>query len=85
MQGELRRFAEEVRQLHRTLVGTASLNPIEPNIVMTLTGDGKGHVKVEGVARNRFETRNSLAFDFEIDQTFLVGLAEGLEKADPEG
>lgn len=83
MRGELRGFANDVRQLHRTLLGIAKLDPIEPNVTLTLTGDGKGHVRVEGLARNRFETRNSLAFDFEIDQTFLMGLAEGLERADP--
>ena len=83
MEGELKGFADQVRRLHRTLTGAAKLDPIEPNIALSLTGDGKGHVRVEGMARNRFETHNSLVFDFDIDQTYLTGIAEALEKADP--
>ena len=41
MKGEPARFAEEIRQLHHHLVGTARPDPIEPNIVLRLIGDGK--------------------------------------------
>lgn len=49
--GELSRFAQEIRRLCDDLSGTAQLQPLEPNIALTLKGDGKGHITVEGVAR----------------------------------
>jgi len=82
MKGELARFAEEIRRLHHDLVGTARLDPIEPNLVLTLTGDGKGHVLVDGVARNHFVSGTQLMFKFGIDQTYLKGIADSLSDAD---
>src|ERR1700744_6004315 len=52
--GELGRFAQEIRILHRALAGRAELNPLEPNLILTLIGDGKGHIAVEGEATNHF-------------------------------
>jgi hypothetical protein len=56
---ELAAFAQEVRRLHRDLLGTARLRPIEPNIALTLTEDGKGHITVDGVAQNELCKRDS--------------------------
>ena len=56
MQGELTRFARELRILHEQLNGEAILAPLEPNLELTFTGDGKGHVEVKGIARNNFHT-----------------------------
>ena len=81
--GEFSGFAEEIRRLHRALRGTAQLKPIEPNIFLTLTGDGKGHVKVTGVAQNHFEQTTKLTFEFSIDQTYLSAIADALTAADP--
>jgi hypothetical protein len=50
LEGELASFAREVKLLHRELCGTARLQPAEPNIALTLTGDGKGHITVDGIA-----------------------------------
>jgi hypothetical protein len=83
MKGELARFAEEVRRLHRDLVGVARLEPLEPNIVLSLTGDGKGHVTVDGVGQNDFQRSTRLTFKFVIDQTYLPGIAYSLSEADP--
>jgi hypothetical protein len=82
--GELARFACEVRKLVRTLNGSAKLHPMDPNIDLALIGDGKGHVKVEGEAQNNFASGTKLIFEFEIDQTYLIRIAEALEEADPE-
>jgi hypothetical protein len=81
--GELSRFAQEVRQLHRDLSGTARLNPLEPNVTLTLTGDGKGHITVTGVARDNFARKVFLDFQFSIDQTYLPAIADSLSDADP--
>lgn len=84
MAGELGRFAHEVRKLYKSLAGTAELHPIEPNLILTLKGDGKGHVEVTGTGTNHFESGTSLQFRFDIDQTYLVGIAEALAAADPK-
>jgi hypothetical protein len=82
MKGELARFATAIRRLHRDLTGVAQLDPTEPNIVLTLTGDGKGHVTVDGVARNNLTSGSRLTFRFTIDQTYLEGIADSLNDAD---
>lgn len=83
MKGELSRFAEQLRVLRRDLSGSAQLQPLEPYISLTLTGDGKGHVTVEGTARNHFESGTKLSFEFTIDQTYLAAIVDSLTKADP--
>jgi hypothetical protein len=83
MKGELTRFAEEIRRLHRDLRGSATLQPLEPNICLTFTGDGKGHIGVKGIARNNFVSRTELRFDLTIDQTYLKEIASSLTEADP--
>ena len=83
MEGELGRFAQEIRTLHRDLAGTAALQPLEPNLTLTLIGDGKGHIAVEGEATNHFGLGTTLRFQFDIDQTFLPRIAEALSDADP--
>lgn len=82
--GELAKFAEEVRKLHRNLVGPAKLSPLEPNIVVEMIGDGRGHIRVKGSAQNDFSRKTSLNFEFTIDQTYLSEIAETLEKLDPQ-
>jgi len=83
LKGELARFAQEVRRLHCDLRGTAPLEPVEPNIALTLTGDGKGHITVDGIARNDLASRTQLTFQFTIDQTYLEAIADSLREADP--
>lgn len=82
MKGELGRFGQEIRKLHRALSGTAELHPLEPNLTMLLSGDGKGHISVRGTAHNLYET-TKLNFTFEIDQTFLSDIAGALIEIDP--
>jgi hypothetical protein len=83
MQGELTRFAREVRTLQRSLKGKATLLPLEPNLTLSLAGDGKGHVQIDGTARNRFGSGTKLSFQMEVDQTYLLGIAKSLEEIDP--
>jgi hypothetical protein len=82
-EGELTRFAQDVRRLHHDLFGTARLQPTEPNITLTMTGDGKGHIAVDGSARNNFSSGTQLTFRFTIDQTYLKAIADSLSEADP--
>jgi hypothetical protein len=75
---ELERFAEEIRKLYRELSGQAILHPIETYITITLTGDGRGGIKVDGYALSDFVTDTRLCFQFTIDQTFLPRIADEL-------
>jgi hypothetical protein len=81
--GELRQFGAQLKQLRHTLSGRVELIPIEPNLKMSLSGDGKGHIRVEGVGRNHFERATRLEFCFDIDQTFVEKIANALMEADP--
>ena len=76
--GELRAFADAIRRLHRDLSGTAELQPMEPNITLSLNGDGKGHMNAEGEVRNNLSSGTALAFSFSIDQTYLMEIADRL-------
>jgi len=84
MKGELAHFGREVRELHRKLVGNVEFHACEGNIILALSGDGKGHIAVNGKARNDCGSGTELIFRFEIDQTFLKGIAEALAHADPD-
>jgi hypothetical protein len=81
--GELRTFAEAIRRLYRDLTGAAELQPLEPNLTLTLTGDGKGHISAEGVAMNNLPSSTALTFSFSVDQTYLMEIADRLNDADP--
>lgn len=83
LKGELSNFAKEIRSLLGNLSGTAGLHPVEPNVSMTLAGDGKGHIVVKGLAQNTFGSGNQFNFCFEIDQTYLTKIVNSLLAADP--
>jgi hypothetical protein len=78
---ELVHFGEQVRGLQTNLSGIAIFEPIEPNIELTLKGDGKGHITVTGVAQNTFGRHTKLRFEFNIDQTYLRRIAEVIDVA----
>jgi hypothetical protein len=75
---EFHTFLEEVEDLSRTLDGTASFTTMEGQIALSLTGDGKGHVRVKGEAIDAAAVGNRLQFVFDIDQTHLPPISESL-------
>jgi len=77
--GAFSRFASELRELHRTLKGTAEFSSYEEQIELSLVGDGLGHVAVKGEAMDIAGTGNMLRFHLEIDQTELQPLLRDLE------
>jgi hypothetical protein len=81
--GELHQFANELGQLYQTLSGTAKLIPMEPNLELEMTGDGKGHIIVKGKAIAEFGTGTYLVFRLELDQTELPTIVKSLSAADP--
>jgi hypothetical protein len=81
--GELRQFATEIEKLHRELIGSAHFSPMEPTLVLKLTGDGKGHIEVSAKAQDlRSSNAASLMFTLELDQTELLAIAAALRSAD---
>jgi len=72
-------FLEELASLRQTLEGSATFSTIEGQIGFSLTGDERGHVRVEGDAVDVAGTGNRLHFGFDIDQTYLPPLCRSLE------
>jgi len=81
--GELRRFASEIDRLYEELKGTAELVPMEPNLSLRFSGNGRGLIAVEGTAQD-ISQNSSLSFKLELDQTELPLIATSLRVADPE-
>lgn len=74
MLNDLYPFRDELVKLNNSLVGTANLNTIEHNIDLKFTGDGLGHVKVNGILRHASTYGLQLHFEINSDQTFLPSL-----------
>jgi hypothetical protein len=62
-------FENELQTLYQNLQGTATLQPLEEQVLLTLVGNGKGGITMNGIARSSFE--NQLEFMIELDQTFI--------------
>jgi hypothetical protein len=50
---------------------------MEPNLTLSLSGDGKGHVEISSVARKQFHTGTELT-KMELDQSYLPAIAKAL-------
>lgn len=82
MVGELHKFGQDINNLYANLKCTAALRPIEPYLLMTLNGDGRGYIHVVGMARHDPQSRTKLEFEFDMDQTELPPIASALLVAD---
>ena len=69
--GDLQQLSDQLEDLYRSLSGKAELNTIEGQIALKLTGDGKGHIRLEGSLLDRCGVGNKLMFVIEYDQTLL--------------
>jgi hypothetical protein len=76
---EFRLFLDEVEALSGTLEGAASFSTMEGQIALSLAGDAKGHLRVQGTAADTPAGDNRLQFSFEIDQTCLPSIGRSLE------
>jgi hypothetical protein len=76
---EFQTFLDEMEGLSRALDGVATLSTMEEQIALALTGDGKGHVRVQGDARDTPAGENRLHFGFDIDQSYLQEISRSLE------
>jgi hypothetical protein len=75
---EFQTFREEVETLNSALEGTATFSTMEEQVAMTLSGNGRGAVRVSGEAMDATGTGNRLTFHFVIDQTYLPEISRSL-------
>ena len=52
---------------------------MEGQLTVALTGNGLGHIEVTGTALDHAGIGNTLAFHFDVDQTYLPGVLGGLD------
>ena len=70
---ELERFHSEIQALYESLIGIAHLQTMKEQLKLELEGDGRGHIRCRGEARDVAGTGNLLRFNFVLDQTQLFG------------
>lgn len=75
-------FRKQLQRLYRKLEGVASFTTLEEQLALSLTGDGKGHITVEGTAIDFAGTGNRLLFEFAIDQTYLPRVIAELQRVE---
>jgi hypothetical protein len=75
---EFHTFLEALEGVRRTLDGTASFATLEGQIALSLTGDGKGQMRVTGEAVDAAGPGNRLRFAFDIEQAHLTPICESL-------
>jgi len=64
-------FLRQLKELNRTLLGKAKLEPLDQQCMLCLSVDARGHLKIEGEASSRVSSGNRLTFEFELDQSYL--------------
>ena len=68
-------FERELQVLNTALAGVAEFSSRENQVTFCLRVDALGHIGVSGEAWSEpFYNRNKLAFEFNIDQTFLPAI-----------
>jgi hypothetical protein len=73
-------FLDELQNLYMSLKGTAEFNTLERQLYIKASGDGKGHISIEGEAMDRTGIGNRLNFNIEIDQTNLSSTINQLKE-----
>jgi hypothetical protein len=69
--GELRELHEQIVPLHASLKGVAKFRTLEEQLSFSLAGTGRGTLQLEGNARDRPGSVNTMSFSFALDQTQL--------------
>jgi len=73
------RFAAELRELYRTVSGSAVFTDYEGQLEMQLACDIRGHIRLKGQAMDFAGTGNRLAFELNLDQTNIPPILKSLE------
>lgn len=72
------RFARDVEQLDRAVVGSAAFKCAEEWVDLELSADKNGRVHVAGRVRADTGTRVRVSFEYDTDQTFMRQLLHDL-------
>jgi hypothetical protein len=78
---DFRSLLEQIARLHERLSGSAEVRAMEEWLVLTLRGDGKGHIEAGGRVCDNVADGNSLCFRFVLDQSFLPAVIQQLTEA----
>jgi hypothetical protein len=73
-------FRSGLEQIYRELSGSTKFETTEEQLEFMISGDGKGHFGVSGVAQDIVGTGNKLEFQFYIDQTYLPVIIRELDE-----
>jgi hypothetical protein len=76
---EFTRFLPQLRELHEKLTGKAEFRTLEGQLSLTLMGDGRGHIELEGEVLDKAGIGNRLNFHLQLDQTHLAKSIRDLE------
>jgi len=68
----------ELTALSQTLSGRATFSTMEEQLSFTMEGNGRGHIRISGQARDVVGTGNRLEFSLEMDQTYLPPILRAL-------
>jgi hypothetical protein len=82
--GELGAFLTALRPLYETLRGSAEFSTMEQQLRLRLTGDGKGHIELNGEVLDHPGIGNRLHFTLQLDQSQLGASIHELEKVTAE-
>lgn len=74
------RLHREAAALYESLNGKARFESAEGQLRLTLTGDGRGHIRLDGTARDHPGSDNALDFRIDFDQTQLFGAVAQLDE-----
>ena len=77
---ELVRFRDEVSTLYSSLSANARFNTLEEQLTLSLTGNGRGSVALNGIAIDRAGDGNRFEFRLSLDQTYLAESLRGLNE-----
>jgi hypothetical protein len=76
---DLEFFSQSLVPLYESLVGKAELAPVEGQLSLVLSGNGRGAITVSGFALARAAFGSKLQFEFELDQTYLPSVIAELQ------
>ena len=76
---EFMHFKEQVQALIKHGKGQASFEPMESYLILRLSADGTGRLEISGVAFDRPDGHNALAFNWGEDSALLKPLLERLK------
>lgn len=76
--GEIEAFHRDAASLYDSLMGQAKFRTLEEQLSIDLVGDGLGHIRLAGNAKDRPGLGNTLAFGFTFDKTQLQSSVRSL-------